>query len=169
MNQQMNNQQPFFATIPRFHKTEDELNAAVAVVSVHVYGKYTKRGEHRKEVVEADFKAKVEVPAGFNKGDLKLASNRHVRQVLKGIRVRTFYLDEEVRPEPLDHPRRVRDFMSDKGIRDNDRQKRNYDRQLANRKAEMDAMAAGQAPQFIDGTQYQGDGLMPEGDKYVDV
>lgn len=163
-------QSPHFASIPRFHKTENELNAAVAVVKVGVYGKYTKRGDHRKEVIEADFEAIVEVPATFNKGHLKLVANRYVRKTLKGIRVRTFYLDEEVQVEKLDHKRRVRDFMSDKGLRDNNRLHRTYDRAIAQRQAEANSLAGGIAPSGLtDNTQYSGDGLMPNNGKYVDV
>lgn len=168
MNQHM--QSPHFASIPKFHKTERELNAAVNVVAVKVYGKYTKRGEHRKEVVEADFEAEVEVPENFNKGDLKLASNRHIRKKLKGIRVRTFYLDDSFEPKKVEHKRRVRDFMSEKGLRDNARQERQYNRAIEQRKAEQDSIANGGAPPTVmDNTQYSNDGLMPVGDKYVDV
>lgn len=162
-------QSPHFAPIQRLHKTEKELNSPVAVVEVAVFGKYTKRGEHRKEVIEADFEGKVEVPADFNKGHLKLACNRFVRNKLKGIRVRTFYVDEEIQVKPLDHKRRVRDFMSDKGLRDNVRLERQYKKQVEQRNAEMQAMANGVPPQFMDSTQYTNDGLMPVGDKYVDV
>ncbi len=161
---------PHFAPIQRLHKTEKELNAPVSVVEVAVYGKYTKRGEHRKEVIEADFDAVVEVPADFNKGHLKLACNRYVRNKLKGIRVRTFQRDEQVEPKALDHKRRVRDFMSDKGLRDNVRLERNYKKQIEQRNAEQQALAAGQPPQFMDSTQYGDDGLLPvRTDKYVDV
>lgn len=162
-------QSPYFAPIQRFHKTEKELNAPVSVVEVAVYGKYTKRGEHRKEVIEADFEATVEVPSGFNKGHLKLACNRYVRNKLKGIRVRTFYQDDQVDPKSLDHKRRVRDFMSDKGLRDNVRLERNYKKQVDQRSAEQQSIAAGNPPQFMDSTQYSESGLMPVGDKYVDV
>jgi len=168
MNQ--GNQSPHFASIPRYHKTETELNSPVSVVKVKVYGKYTKRGEHRKEVVESDYEAIVEVPATFNKGDLKLASNRYIRKDLKGIRVRTFYFDEEHKPEPLKHKRRTRDFMSEKGIRDNERLKRNYDRAVEQRNAEASNLANGHAPQgLMDNTQYSSDGQLPYSDKYVDV
>jgi len=168
MNQ--GNQSSYFATIPRFHKTEKELNAPVSVVKISIYGKYTKRGEHRKEIVEADFNEMMEVPVGFNKGHMKLAANRYVRKVLKGIRVRTFYHDAEVQAEKVGHKRRVVDFMSEKGVRDNTRLKRTYDLAVTQRNAEAQKLDSGIVPQGLtDNTQYTEDGQLPYSDRYVDV
>lgn len=155
-NQPMN---PFFRPIKRTHLTENELNAPVRVVSVKVWGDYTCRGEHRKEIYTKNYEAEVEVPENFNRGHIKLAANRYIRNELKGIRARHFYFDENEKPKPLEHKRRVRDFMSSQGIRDNESLKREYDKEMARRKAEADQMAAGIPPQFADDTNYGSDGL----------
>lgn len=158
-----NPQNPFHVPIAKTFLTEEELNAPISVVKIKVFGSYTKRGEHRKEVVEDQFDATVEVPHNFNIGHVKLACNRYVREIMKprGIRVRVFKHDETIPPEPCEYQRRVRDFMSAKGLRDNARQKRAYDREIEKRKAEMDSMAAGALPQFMDTTAYGSDGLAP--------
>ena len=74
-------------------------------------------------------------------------------------------LIKTIPPTPVEHQRRVRDFMSEKGIRDNARAKRDYEREVAKRQAEAQAVAAGQPPSFMDTTQYGSDGLAPESDK----
>lgn len=157
--QQHQPQNPFFIPIRRKHLTEEELNAPIKVVSVKVWGDYTLRGEHRKEVVSKNYEAELEVPANFNKGHIKLAANRHVKNVLKGIRARHCYYDEAAKPQPLEHTRRVKDFMSWQGLRDNDSMKREYDREMARSKAEADQMAEGIAPAFRDESVYGADGL----------
>jgi hypothetical protein len=149
---------PFFIPIRRSHKTEEELNAPVNVVEIFVSFSFTKRGEHRKEVVESHAEAWLEVPEKFNRGHIKLAANRHVKNKLHGIRVREFHEDPE-QVKKCEHKRKVRDFMSWQGIRDNETMKREYDREMAKRKAEADSMAAGIAPEFQDETQYGADGL----------
>lgn len=155
-------QMPFFPPLARHFLTDEELDSTIEVYLVAVYGKYTCRGENRKEVIERDFDdVKVEVPAGFNKGHVKLAINRHVRRELKGIRVRIWHIDDRQKPEKAAHARRVRDFMSDKGMRDNDRAKREYMREMEKRKSQADALAAGQIPSFLDTTNYGSDGLPP--------
>lgn len=152
-------QNPFFRPIKRKHKTEEELNAPVSVVKIRIHGEYTCRGEHRKEVIAKHFEAEVEVPIGFDKGHIKLAANRHIKNELKGIRARTCYHDESFKPVPVEHKRRVKDFMSYQGLMDNNSMKREYDKEIAARKAEADAMAEGIAPAFADDSQYGADGL----------
>lgn len=158
-------QNPFFRPIPRNYLTEEELDRAISVVKVKVYGSYTKRGATRKEIVEDQYEADVEVPADFNVGHIKLAVNRHVKKQLKGIRARTYYRDEDSEPQPVEHKRRVRDFISERGMRDNERAKRDYQREMQKRKAESDALAAGIAPAFADDTEYGRDGLPRFSDK----
>lgn len=150
---------PFFRPISRNYLTEEELDRAISVVKVKVYGSYTKRGSTRKEVVEDQYEADLEVPENFNMGHIKLAVNRHVKKQLKGIRARTYYRDEDSEPQPVENKRRVRDFISERGMRDNDRAKREYQREVQKRKAEADALASGIAPAFADDTQYGNDGL----------
>jgi hypothetical protein len=153
-------QNPFFKPVIRHHKTEEELDATIEVVTITVYGEYTKRGQHRKEVVTEDYEFDVEVPKDYNVGHVKLAVNRHVRRKLKGIRARTYHVDQTVDPKPVEHKRRVRDFISERGMRTNLRQKRDYDREMAKRKAEADHMAAGQVPSsYVDDSEYGTDGL----------
>lgn len=153
-------QQPFFIPIKRQHLTEEDLNKGISVVSVKVYGSYTARGEHRKEIVELQYEGEVEVPEGFNRGHVKLAVNRYIKNTMKGIRARTYYLDEDSAPKKLEHKRKVRDFISSRGIRDNDRLKREWERANAQRKAEMERMANGEAPMgIIDDSVLGGDGL----------
>ena len=155
-----NAQNPFFLPIKRKHLTEAELNAPIAVVTVRVWGDYTKRGEHRKEIITGDYEADLEVPKNFNKGHIKLAANRHVKNELKGIRARHINFDPEEAPKPLEHKRKVRDFMSWQGLRDNDSLKREYDREVARRKAEAESLENGIVPQGVtDNTEYGADGL----------
>lgn len=157
-------QNPFFRPIPRQFKTEDELNQPIDCLIVSVYGQYTTRGEHRKEVIEKHYEAEIEVPANFNKGHVKLGVNRYVRKKLHGIRARTFHVNDEVEPKKAEHRRRVRDFMSDKGIRDNERAKKEYMREMKKRKEEAEQMAAdGMMP--FDQTEYGPDGLPKFSDK----
>ena len=152
-------QTPFFPTLKRNYLTEQELDAPIPVVQIRVWGNYTKRGEHRKEVVQQDFTAEIEVPMGFNRGHVKLSCNRYVRVHLKGIRVREYHIDESYEPVPLEHKRRVRDFISKRGMRDNERSKKEYQRELEKRQNEARAIAEGQPPQFIDDTVVGADGL----------
>lgn len=154
-----NAQNPFFLPIKRKHLTEEELNAPIEVVTVRIWGDYTKRGEHRKEIITGDYDAEVEVPKGFNRGHVKLAANRYVKNELKGIRARHFHYDAEEAPKPVAHKRKVKDFMSWQGLRDNETMKREFEREIARRKAEADQMAAGIPPQFVDDSQYGADGL----------
>ena len=158
-------QQPYFPKHRRLFLTEEELDEGIEVVSIAVYGSYTLRGEHRKEVVEKSYDAQVEVPRDFNQGHVKLAVNRYVKRKLRGIRARTYHVDEEVEPKILEHKRRVRDFMSERGLRDNVRLKREYDRELASRRAEAEALADGKPPVFSDHTDYGADGLPRYSDK----
>lgn len=157
--QNPNPQNPFFIPIRRVHLTEQELDAAVEVIKIRVWGDYTYRGEHRKEVIVGNYDAMLEVPKKFNKGHIKLAANRHIKNDMKGIRARHCYHDEE-KTEPVPHKRRVRDFMSWQGLRDNDSLKREYDREMSKRKAEADQMLNGVAPQGVqDDSMYGADGL----------
>lgn len=153
-------QSPFFIPIKRKHLTEEELNAPVGVVTIRVWGDYTCRGEHRKEVITREYDAELEVPDNFNKGHIKLAANRHVKNVLKGIRARHCYHDEASAPKPQPHKRRVRDFMSWQGIRDNETMKREYEREIEKRKAEAENMQNGILPSgAVDDSVYGSDGL----------
>lgn len=153
-------QSPYFIPIKRKHLTEEELNAPVGVVTVRIWGDYTKRGEHRKEIITGDYDAEVEVPEKFNRGHLKLAANRYIKNTLRGIRARHVYFEPEEKPKPLEHKRRVKDFMSSQGLRDNESMKREYDRDMEKRRAEAEQMAAGIAPnEVVDGSLYGADGL----------
>lgn len=152
-------QSPFFTPIKRLHLTEEELNAPVRAYSVKVWGDYTTRGEHRKEVILKQYEADIEVPENFNPGHIKLGAQRYVRTVLHGIRVRHFYYDKNKKPKALEHKRRRRDFMSEQGMRDNESLKRDYEMLIAKRKQEADQMQAGIPPQFVDDTTYGADGL----------
>lgn len=152
-------QNPFFNKIPRRHLTEQELDRPVAVVTVRVWGDYTTRGDHRKEVILQNYDAELEVPENFNLGHIKLAANRHVKTKLLGIRARHCHFDETEAPKKQEHKRKYREFMSWQGLRDNDAMKRDYDREIEKRKAEAESMANGIPPQFSDDTSYGSDGL----------
>lgn len=159
-------QNPFFTPLKRDYLTEDELDQPIKVVAVKVWGAYTFRGDSRKEVLEGQYEGEVEVPANFNKGHIKLAVNRFIKNEKKGIRARTYHFDERAEHKAVEHSRRVRDFMSDRGLRDNARLKRNYEQKLAERQAQQQAMAAGEAvPLPLDNTQYGADGLPMFSDK----
>lgn len=163
---QFNPQQPYFNPIQRQHLTEDELDKPIKVCKIKVWGRYTKREGSRNDVFEAHFRDQfVEVPVNYNKGHVKLAVNRMVKKELQGIRALEFFIEADHQPEILEHGRRVRDFISDRGIRDNNRLKREYDKLVAERQAEMDRMAGGGAPpKFSDDTQYDNAGLAPFND-----
>jgi hypothetical protein len=152
--------QPFFMPLNKKYLTEEELDRTVNVLKIMVSGQYTLRGEHRKEVIENHYDAEIEVPEGYNLGHVKLGINRYIRKELHGIRARTFAVDHDIEPVLLPHKRRVRDFMSDKGLRDNERLKREYAREKLQRKQEAEMIAAGHAPsELIDDSQYGADGL----------
>ena len=106
--------------------TEEELNAPIQVQKISVFGTYTARGDHRKEIVQRDFEEFVTVPVAWNKGQLKLATNNHIKKVLKGIRVRTFEVNEEVEPKEVKKKYLFKDFISDSGLRHNKRRKEHY-------------------------------------------
>ena len=151
--------QPFFLPIKRNHLTEEELNAPTKAVQILVKFSYTYRGEHRKEVLENHDEAWLEVPEKFNKGDIKLAAQRYVKNELNGIRVREFW-EDTTQVKPCEHKRRVRDFKSWQGLRDNESMKRDYDKAVARRRAEAESMAAGVMPtEVLDDSQYGSDGL----------
>lgn len=140
--------------------TEDELDRPMNVVEVVTYGQYTKRTSSRKEVEIKDFKnLKIEVPADFHNGHVKLSVNRTIKHELQGIRAKVFYRDKKFPPAPLKHKRRLRDFMSQKGIRENTRKRDAYMRELESNKSRDAAMAQGIAPAFVDDSQYGADGL----------
>ncbi len=155
-------QQPHFAPIRKAFLTDDELEKPIDVVLISVWGKYTLRGEHRKEVIEKSFAFEVEVPKQFNLGHVKLSVNRHIRRVLGGIRAREFHVDDRKPVKPItEHRRRVKDFISDNGLAENEHAKRRYLQAMENRKKEADMMANGQLPSFIDSSQYGQDGSLP--------
>lgn len=110
--------------------TEDELNAKVPVVKIKIMGEYFKRGEHRQDVYEEQYTGEIIVPKTYNMGHVKLQANRLVkdpRNSLNGVRVRTFFVDTDFSPEPYTEKEyRVRDFISDMGLTDNERQRQNY-------------------------------------------
>lgn len=160
--QNYNPQTPHFPQIRRLHKTQEELSAPIKALTIKVYGTYTCRGDTRKEVIQRDFEEEIIVPEGFHPGHVKLCTNRMVRKKLKGIRAREIFVDDEFTPKPVEQTFKVRDFMSDKGIRDNERLKKEYDREIEKRQREMEAQQNGGAvPQFIDNTRYDSDGSMP--------
>lgn len=105
------------------HLTDKELNAPIQAITVKVWGKYLFRGDTRKEVLEDDFEADVEVPVKYHAGHVKLAANRYVKRELKGIRAKTYNVDREAKPVPVKDPRKVRDFMSDMALNENQRLK----------------------------------------------
>ena len=157
--------QEFYPKVPRHFLTEEELDRVIEVVNIKIYGTYAYRGETRKETLEGHYEEMVEVPNGYHKGHVKLAANRMVRRKLKGIRVREFFVDVDHQPEPCEHKRRVRDFISEKGMRDNERAKRAYFKQIADMKKQNEQMQQGIAPSFVDDTNYREDGLPPISDK----
>ncbi len=155
-------QQPHFAPIRKTFLTEDELEKPIDVVMVSVWGKYTLRGDTRKEVIEKSFAFEIEVPKQFNLGHVKLCTNRHIRRTLGGIRAREFHVDDRKPVVPVTaHRRRVKDFMSENGLAENEHAKRKFMQAMENRKREAEALAAGQLPAFIDSTQYGQDGALP--------
>jgi len=142
--------------------TEDDLNSPVKSIVIAIEGSYTKRGEQRKDVYEDSYQAEVIVPEKYNMGHVKLAADRHVKNVLKGIRARTYNIDRDVEPKPADKQYKVKDFMSHQGLLDNDSLKRDYEIKQAKRRAQREAAEAGFAPpQFSDDTDYGDDGLPP--------
>lgn len=143
--------------------TEEDLNAPVKAVLIKVYGKYTKRGEQRKDVYEDDYEAEIEVPARYAMGHVKLGINRYIKKELKGIRARTFEVDTSFNPVPVKEKRIVKDFMSQQGLMDNDSVKRLYHERLQRARLEQQAKQDGTwvPPAFSDTTNYGDDGLPP--------
>lgn len=110
--------------------TDEELNEKVHVVKIRVSGEYFKRGDHRQDVYEEQYEADIIVPKLFNMGHVKLQANRYVKDPktkMNGVRIRTFNVDSDFKPEPFTEKEyRVRDFISDMGMADNERHKQNY-------------------------------------------
>lgn len=116
--------------------TDEELSAPVAVVKIHVTGDFFKRGENRNDVFEDNYEADIIVPAKYNVGHVKLQASRYVKKELKGVRVRTFFVDTDYPPEPFTENKfTVKDFMSDMGIQDNERTKQIYMDKIAKKRA----------------------------------
>lgn len=145
------------------YKTEEELNEAVKAVTIRVGGKYTKRGEQRKEVYEDDYEADIVVPEKFAMGHVKLQVNRYIKEKLKGIRARTFEVDTTVAPKPAEGKFKARDFISHQGILDNESAKRLHLERQRKRELERKMREDGtyQPPEFSDTTNYGDDGLPP--------
>lgn len=116
--------------------TDEELNAPISAVKIRVTGEYFKRGEHRNDVYEESYEAEIVVPTKYNIGQVKLQASRYVKKELKGVRVRTFFIDSDFKPEPVtDKKYVVKDFMSDMGLDDNARQKKLYLERIAKKRA----------------------------------
>lgn len=146
--------------------TEEDLNTRIKCVKITIYGDYTKRGDQRKEVFTEDYEVEIVVPKSWNMGHVKLLAQRHVRNELKGIRVRTFNVKEGVEPvelPPEEQNYRRRDFISQQGIMDNASRKREYDLKQEQRRKRIEAEEDGDAapPAFSDDTDYGSDGLPP--------
>lgn len=148
---------------PLPYLTEEQLNAATKALKIRVTGSYTKRAEHRKEVYEDHYEADIIVPEKWNMGHVKLATNRHIKKELKGIRARTFEVDGSVDPKPAEGKFKAKDFMSHQGILDNESAKRMYLEKRAKALAEQDAKENGSwvPPEISDTTHYGDDGLPP--------
>ena len=116
--------------------TEEELNAPISAVKIRITGEYFKRGEHRNDVYEESYEADIIVPKVWNVGQVKLQASRYVKKELRGVSVRTFFVDSEVAPEPVtDKKYYAKDFLSDRGIQDNERTKQMYMDKLAKTRA----------------------------------
>ena len=128
--------------------TEDELNVNVPAVKIRVSGEYFKRGEHRNDVYEEQYEAEIIVPKLFNMGHVKLMANRYVKDAknkLKGVRVRTFYVDASFEPVPYTEKKfTVRNFISDMGLADNERNKQNYLDKIKRKREIMEAEESGE-------------------------
>lgn len=131
--------------------TEEELNEKVSAVKIHIFGRYYKNGEHRGEVYEEDYAADVIVPKAFDLGHVKLMANRYVkdpRNTLRGIRVQTFYVDADFAPEPVKDKEYTRkDFISDMGLQQNERDKQNHIERLERKRLQREAEENGEFPE----------------------
>ncbi len=143
--------------------TEEELNAPIKAVKIKVIGSFTKRGEQRKEVYEDHYEAEIEVPAKYSMGHVKLGINRYVRKELHGIRARTFEVDTEFKPVQVEGRRRVKDFMSQQGLLDNESAKKLHKEKQSRLRQEQEARADGTwvPPAFQDTTLYDENGMAP--------
>jgi len=122
--------------------TDDDLASPVQAVKIKIFGEYFKRGEHRNDVYEEPYEAEIVVPKAFNMGHVKLQANRHVKRHLNGVRVRTFNVDTDFVAEPVkDKEYTVKDFISDMGLQDNQRQKEMYLQQVEHRRAQAEREA----------------------------
>lgn len=146
--------------------TDEDLATQIAVVKIKIHGEYFKRGEHRNEVYEEAYEAEIIVPKSFNMGHVKLQANRHVKRHMNGVRVRTFYVDTDFTPEPVsDKKYTVKDFISDMGLQDNNRNKENYIQAIERRRQQEelrnDPEYTPSFGVFEDNTKYGRDGLPP--------
>ncbi len=124
--------------------TDQELMEPVKAVEITIHGEYFKRGEHRNEVYEEAYEAKIHVPAQYNMGHVKLQSNRYVKRHLNGVRVRTFFVDAEIPAQPVEKKYVAKDFISDMGLQDNARQKEMYLAEMEKKAAREEAEADGE-------------------------
>ena len=82
------------------------------------------------------------MPKNYNGGHIKLQANRFVKDFkngLNGVRVRTFYVDSDFKPEPQEKKYVAKDFISDMGIADNNRNKTSYMRKIELKRQRMEA------------------------------
>jgi hypothetical protein len=148
--------------------TNNDLDAKIDAVTIRVYGTFTKRDSGRKDVCQDDFECDLDVPKGYNMGQVKCAASKYIKKELKGIRLRTFHIDSNEKEKPCDKKYRVRDFISEQGLRDNNSLKIEHDTKLALRRAKEES-EDGQfelgAP--IDDTNYDANGLPKLTDVYL--
>ena len=136
---------------------DTQLEALVETVKVSVYGDMTKRGASRKEVETSQFEFEVEVPKGFHFGHIKTAANKQIKRE-GGIRARSVYIDGEKPIKQCEHRRHYREFMSDGGLRENERIKKKY---VQEQQAKQENTEEG----VVDNTDYGADGLPRYSDK----
>lgn len=142
--------------------TDKELNAPIKAVKIKVYGTYTKRSKYsKKEISTEDFEGFVVVPKDYMLGHVKLMVNRMVRKEYKAIRARTYYVDEDVAPEPVEGDFVVRDFMSDIKLEDNELSKKLYKEKQQRLAEKSQAISEGNymPPEIEDTSAYDSDGL----------
>ena len=138
--------------------TEEELNAPIKAVTIVVYGDCRKRGYTRKEVLSEPYRIDVVVPANYNTGHVRLCTNSALRKEGE-INARTHYVDKSIKPKAAEGQYRVRDFMSDEGMRENTSLKTAYDdaqrRKRLGQEQDQGPMIGG----VYDTTVYGDDGL----------
>jgi hypothetical protein len=142
--------------------TDEQLKKPVEAVTIQVWGECRKRAGHRKEVITESYDIPVVVPKNFDTGHVRLCVNRELKRNHGAINARTHYVDTKVKPVKAEGEYIAKDFISDAGIIENERQRKKYHDDLEAAKRSRESGEDGPLIGGVyDESSYGSDGLLP--------